>query len=411
MGLIKAGIGALGGVLADQWKDYFYCDSLDSDILVAKGEKRTDKRSSNTKGSENIISKGSVIAVNEGQCMMIVEQGKVVELCAEPGEFVFDSSTQPSIFSGDLGDSVNKSFAELGKRFTFGGSPAGDQRVYFFNTKEIVGNKYGTPAPVPFRVVDKNIGLDMDISIRCHGEYSFKIADPVLFYTNVCANVTSSFSKDIIENQLKTELMTALQPTFAKISALGIRYSALPGHTAEISHALNEVLTEKWKMLRGLEIVSFGISAVNASEEDEKMIRELQRNAAFRDPSMAAAHMVGAQAEAMQSAAKNEGGATNAFLGMNMAAQSGGVSTDKLFELGARKTEDGWLCSCGKKNDGKFCSECGKPKADEWLCSCGKKNDGKFCSECGKPKPEGEWVCSCGKKNYGKFCSECGKAR
>lgn len=420
MGLIKAALGAAGGVLADQWKEYFYCDSLDSDVLAVKGRKRTGKRSSNRHGDDNVISDGSVIAVNEGQCMMIVENGMVTELCAVPGEFVYDNSSEPSIFCGELGDSVRRTFEEIGKRFSFGGEAAADQRVYYFNTKEIVGNKYGTPAPVPFRVVDRNIGLDMDISIRCHGEYSYRITDPLLFYTNVCGNFDDEFTRDMIEGQLRTELMTALQPAFAKISEMGIRYSALPGHTFELAEALNSVLSPKWGKLRGIEIVSVGISSVKASEEDEEMIKELQRNAAFRDPSMAAAHMVGAQAEAMQSAAKNSAGAMTGFMGYSAAASAGGVNAGDLFKMASEQSRESnaanmsgeWICSCGAKNSGKFCSECGAPKGSgEWVCSCGARNTGKFCSECGAPRPNGEWVCTCGAKNTGKFCSQCGAPR
>lgn len=243
MGLMKAGLGAAGGTLADQWREFFYCEALEADVLVAKGEKRTGGRSSNKKGEDNIISNGSVIAVADGQCMMIVEQGKVVEVCAEPGEFTYDTSTEPSIFYGGLGEGIKKSFQEIGKRFTFGGDAGKDQRVYYFNTKEIIGNKYGTPSPVPFRVVDTNVGLDIDIAIRCHGEYSYKITNPLLFYTNVCGNVDYYYERENIDSQLKTELMTALQPAFAKISEMGIRYSALPGHTMELSEALNNVLS------------------------------------------------------------------------------------------------------------------------------------------------------------------------
>ena len=420
MGLIKAALGAAGGALADQWKEYFYCDSLDSDVLAVKGRKRTGKRSSNRHGDDNVISDGSVIAVNEGQCMMIVENGMVTELCAVPGEFVYDNSSEPSIFCGELGDSVRRTFEEIGKRFSFGGEAAADQRVYYFNTKEIVGNKYGTPAPVPFRVVDRNIGLDMDISIRCHGEYSYRITDPLLFYTNVCGNFDDEFTRDMIEGQLRTELMTALQPAFAKISEMGIRYSALPGHTFELAEALNSVLSPKWGKLRGIEIVSVGVSSVKASEEDEEMIKELQRNAAFRDPSMAAAHMVGAQAEAMQSAAKNSAGAMTGFMGYSAAASAGGVNAGDLFKMASEQSRESnaanmsgeWICSCGAKNSGKFCSECGAPKGSgEWVCSCGARNTGKFCSECGAPRPSREWVCTCGAKNTGKFCSECGAPR
>ena len=433
MGLIKAGIGALGGVLADQWKEYFYCEAIDADVLATKGQKRTSDRSSNTKGSDNIISNGSVIAVADGQCMIIVEQGKVVELCAEPGEFVYDTSTEPSIFTGKLWEGVKETFKNIGKRFTFGGEAPKDQRVYYFNTKELIGNKYGTPSPVPFRVVDQNIGLDMDISIRCFGEYSYHIADPMLFYTNVCGNVTSEYTRQSIDGQLKTELLTALQPAFAKISAMGIRYSALPGHTMELADALNEVLSEKWKKLRGLEIVSFGVSSVKANEEDEAMIKELQRNATFRNPNMAAAHLVGAQAAAMQAAASNEGaGAAMAFMGMNMAGNAGGVNAQSLFQMGqqpqyqqpqqpapaapAAPAQGGWKCSCGTVNTGKFCVECGKPQETGWKCSCGAVNKGKFCPECGAKKPAGVPQYKCDKCGWEpedptkppKFCPECG---
>ena len=218
MGLLKAGAGALGGVLADQWREYFYCESMDADVLAVKGAKRiSQKRSSNTKAEDNIITNGSIIAVNDGQCMMIVEQGKVVEFCAEPGEFVYDTSTEPSIFYGGLGEGIKKSFATMGKRFTFGGDTAKDQRVYYFNTKEILGNKFGTATPVPFRLVDRNIGLDMYITVRCHGEYSYKISDPVVFYTNVCGNVSEAYTRDNLDSQLKSEILAALQPAFSKI--------------------------------------------------------------------------------------------------------------------------------------------------------------------------------------------------
>ncbi|MGM9572510.1 MAG: SPFH domain-containing protein [bacterium] len=424
MGLLKAALGAVGGVMADQWREFFYCESLDADVLVAKGEKRTGKRSSNTKGEDNVISNGSVISVNEGQCMIIVESGKVVELCAEPGEFVYDTGTEPSIFYGGLGEGIKQSFAQIGRRFTFGGDAGKDQRIYYFNTKEIMGNKYGTPSPVPFRVVDNNIGLDMDIAIRCHGEYSYKITNPLLFYTNVCGNVDNVFLRESLDSQLKAELLTALQPAFARISALGIRYSLLPAHTMEIGDALNEILSAKWKDSRGIEIVVFGISSVNASEEDENMLKEIQRNAALRNPAMAAAHIVGAQAQAMQDAAKNQGGfgAMGGFMGMNMAQNTGGMNASGLFALGQQPNQNqmqqqnagGWICSCGQSgNTGKFCQSCGKPQqnAGGWTCSCGQSgNTGKFCQNCGKPQEDG-WTCSCGTVNKGRFCQNCGSPK
>ena len=403
MGLIKAALGAAGGVLADQWKEFYYCEALPETVLAAKGMKRVSGRSSNKKGEDNIITTGSVIAVADGECMLIVEQGKILDVCAEPGEYVFDISGEPSLFAGgSFGDNALASLKSVWERFKFGGIPGKDTRIYYFNTKELIGNKYGTPNPVPFRVVDTNVGLDMDIAIKCFGEYSYKVMNPILFYTNVCGNVTANYTRDTIDGQLKTELMTALQPAFAKISEMGIRYSALPGHTMELAQALNDVLSDKWRDLRGLEVVSFGVSSVKASEEDEKMIKELQRNAAFKDPTMAAAQLVGAQAAAMQSAAANEGaGAAMAFMGMNMAGQAGGMNAGNLYQMGQQQQPPqqapapaaaGWACECGQTgNTGKFCSNCGKPPAvaGSWTCECGAVNNGKFCSECAKPRPAG----------------------
>ncbi len=443
MGLIKAAVGAAGGVLADQWKEYFYCEAIPSDVLAVKGRKKVTGRSSNTKGDENIISNGSLIAIADGQCMLIIEQGKVVDVCAEPGEYTYDMSTEPSIFCGNLGENVKKVFANVGKRFTFGGEAPKDQRVYYFNTKELIGNKYGTASPVPFRVVDQRAGIDIDIGIKCFGEYSIRLSNPLLFYTNVCGNVTEDYKMENLSGQMRTELLTALQPAFSKISEMGIRYSALPGHTAELSDALNEQLSAKWRDLRGMEIVSFGVSSVKADEEDEKMIKDLQRNAAFMDPTRAAAQLVGSQSEAMKMAAANQGaGPAMAFMGMGMAGQAGGMNAQSLFQMGqqqqmqqaqmqqqaaqpapaaapAAPAAEGWTCSCGKSGiTGKFCPECGtkkpepKPPADSWTCSCGQSGiTGKFCPECGSPRPaptSDGWTCSCGAVNKGKFCSECG---
>ncbi len=412
MGLIKAIKGAIKGVAVDQWKEFFYCDSLEEDVLMAKGQKQTSSRfGSNNEGNENIITNGSVIVVNEGQCMIIVDQGEIVEFCAEAGEFLYDTSSEPSLLYGNLGENLGKTFAQIGKRFTFGGNPGKDQRVYYFNTKEIMGNRYGTAQPVPFRVVDANIGLDVDISVRCNGEYSYQIFDPLLFYKNVCANVRDEFTKDKIDSMLKTELMTALQPAFAQISAMGIRYSAVPAHTKELADALNAELSEKWGALRGMKIISFGINTIKASEEDEAMIKDLQKTAVLRNPNMAAATLVGAQAEAMKSAASNTStGPMMAFAGMNMANMAGGMDANSLFAMGQQQTTSPTPAAPNPAPSASAAPEASAPAGDTWTCSCGAANTGKFCIECGaaKPAPVNGWTCTCGAVNQGKFCPECG---
>ena len=433
MGLIKAGLGALGGVLADQWKEYFYCDALAANVLAVKGQKRTSDRSSNTKGSDNVISNGSVIAVADGQCMLIVEQGKVVDVCAEPGEYIYDTSTEPSLFAGSLGESIKGVFKSIGKRFTFGGETPKDQRVYYFNTKEIPGNKYGTPAPISITaLVDRSINRSLTIGIRCFGEYSFRLSNPLLFYTSVCGNVEQAYVRENLESQMRTELLTALSPAFGRIAQQGIIYSDLTMHTMEMADTLNELLSRKWRDLRGLEIVSFGISSIRPDEESEKKIRQMQESLFYSDATLAGARMASAQANAMETAAANEAaGPAMAFMGMGMAQNAGGASAASLFQMGQQQAQymqpapapapapaaAGWKCACGAVVNGNFCPECGskkpepKPAAEGWKCpNCGTSASGKFCPECGTKKPEAPagWTCSCGAVNKGKFCPECG---
>lgn len=380
MGLIKAGIGALGGTLADQWKEFFYCESMPKEVLVTKGQKQISGRSSNTKGNDNIISNGSGIAVADGQCMIIVEQGKIVEVCAEPGEFTYDTSTEPSIFAGNLGESIKQSFMTLGKRFTYGGDTGKDQRVYYFNTKELIDNKFGTPNPIPFRVVDSKIGLDLDVSVRCSGVYSYKIADPLLFYANVCGNVEQEYCRDELDSQLKTEFVSALQPAFGRLSDLELRPNQIVTHNTELENAMNTALSEKWGKLRGLKVVSIALGSVTLPEEDAEMIKQAQRTAIMRDPTMAAATLVGAQADAMKAAASNEAGVMTGFMGMGMAMNTGGaMNAQNLFAMGQQAQQQpfqqqqpvqpqqaagGWRCTCGAVNNGNFCQNCGAKKPE-----------------------------------------------
>lgn len=447
MGLIKAAMGAAGGVLADQWKEFFYCDALDNDTLMVRGQKRTGARSSNTRGNDNVISNGSGIAVANGQCMMIVEQGKVVEVCAEPGEYTYDTSSEPSIFYGNLGENIKATFQNIGKRFTYGGDTGKDQRVYYFNTKEITDNKFGTANPVWFRVVDQRIHLDKDIEIRCNGIYSYRITNPLLFYTNVGGNVSDRYERSEIDSQLKTEFVNALQPAFSKIADLEIRPNQIPAHSMEIGDAMNGVLTKKWSELRGISIVSVAFNPVTMKPEDAEAIKRAQDASMYTDPSMMAATLGMAQAEAMKTAAGNPNGAMMGFMGMNMAGGGmNGMNIQGLYEQGnmARQQQmqnqqirqpqmqggagqgeqqnqpgHSWTCNCGTVNQGKFCINCGSPKTQEqagWTCSCGAVNQGKFCMNCGSPKPAGAPLYRCDKcgwqpedpKNPPRFCPECG---
>ena len=432
MGLIKAAFGAAGSVLADQWREYFYCDSMSDDVLMCKAQKRTGKRSSNTKGSENVITNGSVIVVNEGQAMMIVDQGRIVEFSAEPGAFTWDNSTEGTIFYGGLGKGLKDSWENFKTRFTFGADTGKDQRVYYFNTKEILGNKYGTPTPVPFHIVDNNLGFDLDTSVRCNGEYTYQITDPIAFYKKLASNVPGDYTRDRLDSQLKGQFLTCLQPAFAEISRLGIRYHELPGHTMELSEAMDDALTKKWSGERGISIVSVSVNSITIPPEDEATLKELQKTAVFRNTGMAAAYATMSQGEAMKTAAANSAGAMTGFMGMGMAQQAGGVNAAQLYQMAAQQEAqrpapapapaavpaDGWKCSCGNIATGKFCTECGakKPEATGWTCSCGQVNKGKFCSECGAKKPAAAPLYRCDKcgwepedpRNPPKFCPECG---
>ncbi|MCQ2354164.1 MAG: SPFH domain-containing protein [Clostridia bacterium] len=425
MGLIQAALGAAGGVLADQWKEFFYCESLPDTVLMRKGQKQITSRSSNTKGNDNIISNGSGIAVADGQCMIIVEQGKVVEFCAEPGEFTWDSSTEPSLFSGKLGTAIIETFKTIGKRFTYGGDTGKDQRVYYFNTKEIIGNKFGTPNPVPFRVVDSRIGLDVDVSLRCNGVYSFSVSDPLKFYSKIAGNVKDEYTTDQIVPQIKPEFLNALQPALAELSALEIRPNQIISHNKELGNAMKTALAEDWGD-RGLTVEKVAVSSITLTEEDQEMIKQAQKNAMYKDPTMAAAAVVGAQTDAMKIAAGNSAGAMTGFMGLGMSMNAGGMNAGNLYAMGQQQAQqqaqqpaapaaDSWVCACGATATGKFCANCGAKKPEEkpagaWTCKCGATATGKFCHECGSPKPveESGWTCKCGTVNMGKFCANCG---
>ncbi len=419
MGFIKAAKDSLDSLLADQWRDCFYCDALSSDVLVKKGQKKITSGKGNNKGTENIISNGSVIIVNAGQCMVIVEQGGVVDFCAEVGEFVYDTSTEPSLLYGNLGENIKKTFETLWNRFTFGGETGKDQRVYYFNTKEIMGNLYGTATPIDFHLVSPTTGYHYDTVVKCSGEYTFRIADPLLFFKNVCGNVTDEYTKSSEEgtrlvSTMKRELLTKLPTALAPIAAQGILPYQLGNHTEAICETLQAELTEKWKENRGIEVVSLTISAT-VPEEAREALNNWNNTAMLTNANMQQAAKTEAFVEYMSNAGKggNEGG---------MDPMNGMMSMMAMNMMGNMMGGNGMMNNGNVQQPMQQQAQpAGQPVAQQppvlgWTCSCGNVNQGKFCPNCGSKKPEGAPLYKCDKCGYEpedpanppKFCPECG---
>lgn len=430
MGLISAIAGAAGGVLADSWRDFFYEDSMDNELLVTKGKKRVDQRGSNNKSTNNVITDGSIIEVADGQCMLVVENGMIKDVCAQPGKYVYSNTDEPTIFAGNLKETVKRTWEQFKNRLVFGGGATRDTRIYYVNTKDIYGNKYGTAEPIPYRIVDPNIGLDIESAVRCHGEFAFKIVDPILMYKEVAGNTGGEFRmNEEFRRQMTSELLTSLQPALGRLSGIGARYSDIPNHTKEIANELNSVMSSEWGDRYGIEISSFGISSITISKEDEDLIKQLQRTAVFQRTSMAAANLNAAQADAMRDAAKNTAGAMMGFAGMNMAGQMGGMNANQLFQMAQNEQmqqqygqQNNMQQQYGQNNMQQpynaqnNMQQTNQQAVNTWTCSHGHGgNTGKFCSECGEAKPTGVVSCaSCGytpadQSHLPKFCPECGK--
>ncbi len=427
MGLIRAALQAGGSVIADQWKEYFQLDSMSDDELVVKGYKKTK---GNNKGLDDIISNGSVVAVGEGQVALIVEDGKIVEFCAEPGRFVWNSSSEPSLFCGDFFKGLIDSFKKFGERFTYGGDKAKTQRVYYVNTKEIMDNKFGTTTPMVYDDQYYRTAL----YIRYFGQFSFRITDPIVFFTQISGSVEENYSRDKLMDMCKDEFMTALDTSLSMLAAEGVKFSQIPVKQREIAKYMSETLDEEWKERRGMEVVAVAIAKVTPDDKSRQRIEQFDTNVMHSNPNAMAGGLAYAQMQAMQKAAENSSGAMTGFMGLGMmnnmmgnAAPSQSTLLDTAQKLdgekrdGEKRTESKlaqgeWKCSCGAVCKGKFCQNCGSKKpeekrAGEWICSCGAKNTGNFCSECGSKKPQQEYVCKCGytsKKPF-KFCPQCGE--
>ncbi len=431
MGLIRAAVEAGSTVLADQWKEYFQVDSMSSDQLVVKARKIT--KGKNNRGGDDIISNGSVVAVGDGQVALIVEDGKIVEFCAEPGRFVWDSSSTPSMFCGGFFNGLIDSFKEFGQRFTFGGDRGRTQRVYFVNTKEIMDNKFGTTTPMMY----DDPYYKTVLYIRYFGQFSFRIVDPIRFFVSVAGAVGEVYTKESMMGMCRDEFMTALDSALAMLSADGIKFSQIPMKQREIAKYMSSTLDEEWGKNRGLDVVSVAIAKVTPDDDSKERIQQFDTNVMHSDPNAMAGGLAYAQMQAMQKAASNSAGAMTGFMGYGMMQNAMGNASSGQGDLlataqklqadkeakaapaptpAAAPSGDTWKCACGAENRGKFCANCGSPRpapvaSDTWKCACGSENRGKFCPNCGSPRPSEEWTCSCGTVNKGKFCPNCGSPR
>ncbi len=452
MGLINAAKNAFQDVFADTWREYFYCDRLDDDTLMVKGEKKVSGKSSNKKGTDNVISNGSIIAVNEGQCMLIIDQGRIAEVCAEAGEYIYDSSTEPSIFYGSLGENLKKYWETFFRRVTTGGDVAKDQRVYYVNIREIFDNKFGTQQPIQYRFYpDPSSSIPKTLRIRCNGEFTFCIKNPIAFYKTVAANVSDSYEKAELFSFLRSSMVTALQPAFGSLAKQGYHYGDLINAGLELGKEMKTALQEEWYEKRGIEFGTINVQSMTLPEEDQEWLDKFETDKLYSsDARMNQRDIAKDVIGAMETAGGNESGSFNGLfgmgmmgnaMGMNPAAMVGGIMGNNGMQnnnmpnngmvqqpmVGAAvqtqqtpqtPAADSWTCTCGAVCTGKFCTECGTPKpmAGVWTCTCGAVNKGKFCSECGTKKPAGALLYRCDKcgwepedpKNPPKFCPECG---
>ena len=395
MGLIQAFAGSVSGELANQWKELFVCDSLDNSVLLKRADHKVSGRSTNTKGDQDIITKDSVVIVNEGQCALLVDNGQIIDVAAEAGAYSWEDNGSASIFAGNFAEV----FKEFGRRFAFGGEKPMQQRVYFVNTKEIIGLKFGTPSPILFRILDQNIGLDMDTNLKCNGNYSIRVTDPTQLYVTLAGNVKNEYTIEDVQDQLRATFIQSLQPALGKLSAMGIRPSGIPSYTKEISEAMADELDHDWTEKFGLAITSVQILSTTIPEEDAATLKELQKTGALRSQAMAGATLVQAQAEAMKAAASNENGAAMGFFGMNMAMQAGGANAADLLSAGAQQGQpmqgqpmqgqpmQGQPAQPQQFNEVQQ-PQATQPAGNRWFCpNCGNENFGNFCVNCGTKRP------------------------
>ena len=432
MGIIKAVASAVGGALADQWLEAIEPDDMGDRIVFARGVQVRRGKGSNTKGSSDIVSNGSVIHVYPNQFMMLVDGGKVVDYTAEEGYYTIDHSAMPSMFNGQFGEALKESF----NRIRFGGITPTAQKVYYVNLQEIKGIKFGTRNPVNYF----DNFYNAELFLRAHGTYSIKVTDPLKFYGEVIPKNADRVDIDSINEQYLSEFLEAFQTSVNQMSADGTRISFVTSKSRELGRYMADTLDEEWNKLRGMEIQSVGIASITYDEESQNLINLRNKGAMMGDPGIREGYVQSTIAEGLKNAGSNSAGSLAGFMGMGFGMQTGGgfmgaASNTNMQQMqmdqAGQMQGNGGGQSMGNQGAGAQAMgtpAMGTPAAgaqpmgstasgahsgtDSWYCTnCGTANTGKFCGECGSPRPAGGWTCSCGTTNTGKFCSECGKPR
>ena len=392
MGIIKAIGNAIGGGLADQWLEVIEPDEMDGDIVFTSGvQMRRGERNSNRKGTSAVVSNGSVIHVYPNQFMMLVDGGKIVDYTAEEGYYTVDNSTVPSLFNGELGETVRESF----NRIRFGGTTPQAQKVYYINLQEIKGIRFGTTNPVNYFDTFYN----SELFLRAFGTYSIKVIDPVKFYSEVIPKSADRVAVKDINEQYLSEFLGALQAAINQLSADGVRISHVTSKSVELSRYMADILDEDWKELRGIEVVSVGLAGLSYSEESQKLINLRNQGAMLSDPNVREGYVQGAVARGMEAAGSNANGSMAGFMGMGVGMNAGGSFVAAASQANSAQRE------------AQKATAPQQPAADSWTCSCGSENHGgKFCPNCGKPRPTVKFCTNCGQKldPRAKFCSNCG---
>ena len=415
MGLISAAVSSVSGTLKDSWKEVIEPADMNDTTLLVKGV-AARKGGSNTKGTADYVSNGSIIHVYPNTLMLLIDGGKIVDYCAEEGYYEVNTSSAPSLFNGDLKESIKETW----RRFQFGGVASQKQLVYYVNTAEIKGIKFGTRNPVQYF----DNFYNAELVLRAHGTYSIKITDPLKVFTEFAPKGTGRIDAKDLSDQLFSEFMDALQSAINQMSVDGVRISQITSKSRELSKYMSQTLDEDWSDLRGIEVCSVGIASISYDDESKELINMRNKGAMMGDPNIREGFVQASVAQGIQAAGSNTAGAGTAFMGVGMGMNAAGGFMQAASQTNAaamqaqaaqaQAAQSGWTCSCGTVNQGNFCGGCGKPKpapAGSWTCECGTVNSGNFCGGCGKPKPSAEWTCSCGTVNKGNFCGGCGKPR